>query len=489
MNEREKSDSPIVPEKDPNKEGGGCPPTEGLEERGLGKGKTLQQNRDRTQDREARPNGLERIRQAAEKDRELRFTTLWHHVYDLENLEAAFQELKRNAAPGTDGMTWKAYEANLEENLQDLSGRLKRGAYKARPVKRVYIPKEDGKQRPIGITTLEDKLAQRATTRVLEAIYEVDFKGISYGFRPERGPHQALDALTVGLTRKKVNWVLDADIRGFFDAIDHECLIKFIEHRIADSRVIRHIKKWLKAGVLEDGVRVASEEGTPQGGSISPLLANIYLHYAFDLWVSNWRKKAQGDVIVVRFADDFVVGFQYKHEAERFQRELQARLRKFHLELHEGKTRLIEFGRFAASNRKNRGERKPETFTFLGFTFICGTSRRGRFQVVRKTMRKRRSRKLKALKQELRKRINDPIEQTGRWLRKVVQGHYQYYAVPLNFKEIAAFRSNVVRLWYRVLRRRSQKTRVTWEKMKRIARRWLPLPRIVHPYPDRRFAS
>jgi group II intron reverse transcriptase/maturase len=322
---------------------------------------------------------------------------------------------------------------------------------------------------------------------VLNAIYETDFLGFSYGFRPRRSPHGALDALTVGIETKKVNWVLDADIRGFFEAIDHEWLIKFVEHRIADKRVVRHVKKWLNAGVLEDGERREVEEGTPQGGSISPLLANIYLHYAFDLWIQQWRRRrAQGDVIVVRFADDFIVGFQHKSDAERFLEELRARLRSFNLELHPEKTRLIEFGRFAASNRTERGQGKPETFNFLGFTHICDKTKKGRFIVLRQTMRKRKAAKLRAIKEELRRRLHDPVSEVGRWLGAVVRGHFQYYGVPRNSPALRHFRCRVIRMWYRSLRRRSQKTRVTWHRMRILVGQWLPTPRIVHPYPDRR---
>jgi len=458
-----------------------------VEERGLGKGKAFQQNRLRTQNRESLPNARERIRQAAERDKGLRFTTLWHHVYDIGNLEEAYDEINQKASPGIDGITWYEYGNNLKSQLRDLSARLKRGGYRAKPVKRVYIPKADGRQRPLGITTLEDKLVQRATTRVLETIYEVDFKGFSYGFRPGRSAHNALDALTVGLTKRKVNWVLDADIRGFFDAIDHEWLIKFIEHRIADQRVIRHIKKWLKAGVMEEGQRKISEEGTPQGGSISPLLANIYLHYVFDLWVDHWRRKqAKGDMIVVRYADDFVVGFQYKWEAERFVKELRERFKRFNLELHEGKTRLIEFGRFASERREERGKGKPETFDFLGFTHICGKKRSGEFQVIRQTIRKRMRMKLKSIKAELRIRLHDSIVDTGRWLCSVLKGYYRYFGVPLNLRMLKLFHYAVCRMWFKTLKRRSQKSQITWVRMRRIINRYVPSPQIVHPYPDQR---
>src|SRR5438876_280625 len=387
MDGRGKSDSPVVPEKSPNKTG--QPVAEGTEGRGLAKGNLPQQNASRTPSRKDAPSALERVRQAAGKDKKLRFTALLHHIYNLETLRMAYFRLKKEAAPGMDGETWRHYGEKLEENLQDLSERLKRGAYRAKPVRRVYIPKADGRQRPLGVTALEDKIVQRAAVEVLNAIYETDFLGFSYGFRPGRSQHQALDALYTGLLTRKVNWVLDLDIKGFFDGISHEWLVKFLEHRIADRRVVRLIQKWLNAGVLEDGRRTRSEEGTPQGGSISPLLANVYLHYAFDLWAQRWRKtQASGAVIVVRYADDFIVGFQEKSDAERFWVELAERFRKFRLELHPEKTRLLEFGPYAAENRTKRGLGKPETFDFLGFTHICGKKRSGRFTVVRQTIRK-----------------------------------------------------------------------------------------------------
>ena len=431
------------------------------------------------------PNAMERIRQAACRDKQLRFSTLWHHVYDIEHLRGAYFGLKRNAAPGVDGETWRHYGMQLEENLQDLSDRLKRGAYQAKPVKRAYIPKPDGRQRPLGVTTLEDKIVQRATVEVLNAVYETDFLGFSYGFRPGRSPHNALNALYAGITTKKVSWVLDADIRGYFDAISHEWMVKFIEHRIADRRVIRHIKKWLNAGVLEDGSRTYSEEGVPQGGSISPVLANVYLHYVFDLWIERWRhQQAAGDVIVVRFCDDFVVGFQYQQDAESFLDALKERFHKFNLELHEGKTRLIEFGRFAAQNRKRQGKGRPETFDFLGFTHICGETRKGKFTVLRHTIAKRIRAKLLELKRELRLRLHWPVPAVGKWLRVVLLGHYRYFGVPGNSRKLEAFRYHLSRLWFKTLRRRSQKYRLIWERMIRLINRWLPRPRNYHPYPD-----
>jgi len=486
MNERGKSDGPVVPMKSPNN--AGQPAAEEMEGRGPAKGKPPQQNAPRTQSRKDAPSALERVRLAAARDRRMRFTTLLHHVYDLHNLRAAYLALKREAAAGVDGETWRSYGERLEENLRELADRLKRGAYRAKPVRRVYIPKADGQKRPLGVTALEDKIVQRATVEVLNAIYETDFLGFSYGFRPGRSQHHALDALYAGLLTRKVNWVLDLDIRGFFDRLSHEWLVKFIEHRIADRRVVRLIQKWLAAGVLEDGKRMQVEEGTPQGSSVSPLLANVYLHYVFDLWVRAWRKKqARGDMIVVRFADDIVLGFQERSDAERFLKELAERMRKFGLELHPEKTRLIEFGPYAAANRRRRGQGKPETFDFLGFTHICGKKRsNGMFTVLRQTIRKRVQAKLSEVKAELKRRMHAPIPEVGQWLRAVVEGHIRYYGVPMNGPALLLFRFRVGWLWYRALSRRSQNGRLTWDRMLRLLDRWLPPVRIHHPYPLRR---
>jgi len=481
-----KSDGPEVPEKPPNEVG--RPAKEAVEGRGTAKGNLRQQNASRTQSRNDTPSALERVRQQARRDGRIRFTALLHHIYDPVRLELAYFGLKKNAAPGVDGETWRHYGENLGANLQDLSERLKRGAYRAKPVRRTYIPKADGRQRPLGVPVLEDKIVQRATVEVLNAIYETDFVGFSYGFRPGRSQHNALDALYVGLLTKKVNWVLDLDIRGFFDAISHEWLVKFVEHRIADRRVVRLIQKWLNAGVLEEGKRLQVEEGTPQGGSVSPLLANIYLHYVFDLWAHHWRRtQATGDVILVRFADDIVVGFQNRADAERFQAELSERFAKFHLELHPEKTRLLEFGPFAIERRRKRGQGKPETFAFLGFTHICGKKRsNGRFTVRRKTIRKRLQAKLNQIKAELRRRMHHPIREQGAWLRSVVGGHIRYYGVPTNSAALSTFRRQVGRLWLRTLRRRSQRSRLTWARMQRHIDRWLPPAHICHPYPLKR---
>jgi len=486
MNDHGKSDRPVVPRKSPNHAGPSA--AEGMEGSGLAKGNPRQQNAPRTPSRDGAPSALERVRRAATRDRTLRFTALLHHVYDLNRLRAAYLSLKKEAAPGVDGETWRHYGEAAEDHLRDLSDRLKRGAYRAKPVRRVYISKEDGRQRPLGVPTLEDKIVQRATIEVLNAIYETDFLGFSYGFRLGRSQHKALDALYVGLLTKKVNWVLDVDIRGFFDTIDHGWLVQFVEHRIADRRVVRLIQKWLNAGVLEEGKRTRVEEGTPQGGSASPLLANVYLHYVFDLWVHAWRQKhAHGDVIVVRFADDIVLGFQVKSDAERFWAELAERFRKFHLELHPEKTRLLEFGPFAAENRRRRGLGKPETFNFLGFTHICATKRsNGRFTVLRQTIRKRLQAKLREVKSDLRRRRHDPIPVVGAWLRAVVGGHVRYYGVPMNTPALYTFRSQVGWHWQRALSRRSQNGHVPWGRMQRLIDRWLPPARVCHPYPLRR---
>ncbi len=482
-----KSDRPIVPEKPPNKGRGAPRCAEEVEERGLAKGNSGQHTRVRAQDRVALQNAQSRIRQAAQQDKGLQFTTLWHHVYDIRRLREAYYATKRSASAGVDGQTWQQYGEDLERNLRDLSDRLRRGAYRAKPVLRVYIPKADGRQRPLGLPTLEDKIVQRSTAEVMNAIYETDFVGFSYGFRPGRSQHNALDALSVGLVRKKVNWVLDTDIRGFYDAVSHDWLVKFVGHRITDRRVIGHIRKWLNAGVMEDGKRIRTEAGTPQGSSVSPVLANIYLHYAFDLWAQQWRRRqARGEMIVVRYADDIVVGFQYKSEAVRFLAELRERLLKFNLELHPDKTRLLEFGRFAAGNRKRVGQGTPESLDFLGFTHICGKTRKGKFAVLRQTIKKRMRAKLQAIKSELRRRMHDPVPEVGNWLASVIRGHMQYYGVPRNGYAISAFRHQVVLYWYHAMRRRSQKTRLTWKRMARLVKRRIPTVRITHPYPNQR---
>jgi group II intron reverse transcriptase/maturase len=458
-----------------------------VERRAGAEGNANLQSTHRTQCRERVTQALGRVRQAAKARRKERFTALLHHV-NIDLLRLSFYALKRNAAPGVDGVTWQDYESDLESNLQDLHARVHRGAYRAKPSRRKYIPKPDGRQRPLGIAALEDKVLQRAVVAVLNAIYEEDFLGFSYGFRPRRSQHDALDALVVGIDRKKVNWILDLDVRDFFGTVSHAWLIRFMKHRIGDERILRLIRKWLKAGVLEEGVVTESEDGTPQGASVSPLLANIYLHYVFDLWAQQWRKRrATGDMTIVRFADDAVLGFEHEAEARSFLEELRARFAEFSLSLHPDKTRLIEFGRHAAANREKRGCEKPETYTFLGFTFICGKSRKGRFLIRRKTRADRMRATLKRIKEELRWRMHESIPEQGRWLGQVVRGYFAYHAVPTNRPALRSFLIGVTERWRHTLSRRSQRGKVTWERMTKIANDWLPQPRILHPWPSQRF--
>ena len=457
-----------------------------VEPRAGTEGKAGQQSTRRAQNRES--VALDRIRQAARQRKKERFTALFHHI-SVELLRESYLALKRKASPGVDGLTWRAYQADPDRNLTDLHDRVHRGAYRALPSRRRYIPKADGRQRPLAIAALEDKIVQRATVTVLNAIYEEDFLGFSYGFRPRRSQHDALDALVVGISSTKVNHILDADIAGFFDAVSQDWLVRFLNHRIGDPRMIRLIRKWLRAGILEDGVVTTSDRGTGQGSVASPLLANVYLHYVFDHWANRWRQReATGDMIIVRYADDIVVGFEHEADARRFWEAMRERLQEFALSLHPDKTRLLEFGRFAAANRKRRGLGKPETFTFLGFTFICGRTRRGDFQIHRKTRRDRMQAKLTEIKEELRRRMHQSIPQQGRWLRQVVTGYYNYHAVPTNSRALEAFHYHVIDLWRRTLRRRSQKDGSTWERIAKIANDWLPKPRILHPWPQQRFA-
>jgi RNA-directed DNA polymerase len=482
----EKSHCAVVPVNQPNNEG--QPSAEDGEERAQMKENIVQSHMHLTQSGDRMSQGLDGVRKAAEERKQERFTSLFHHL-NVDLLRDSFYALQRKAAPGVDGVTWQEYEVGLEDRLADLHGRVHRGAYRAQPSRRVYIPKADGRQRPLGIAALGDKIVQQAVVTILNQIYEVDFMGFSYGFRPGRSPHQALDALTVGIQRKKVNWVLDADIRGFFDNMSHEWTMKFIEHRVADPRMLRLIQKWLKAGVSEDGQWSETNVGTPQGAVVSPLIANVYLHYTFDLWADVWRRKrANGDVIIVRYADDLVMGFQHWADAVRILEEFKERLAKFGLELHPDKTRLIEFGRYAARDRKQRGEGKPETFNFLGFTHYCGQRHKTKtFTVGRITAKKRMVAKLKAIKTELQRRKHDRTSQVGEWLRKVVIGYYQYHAVPGNIDQMRTFRKRVNRLWRNVLVRRSQRARKEWEKFTPVFERWIPPPRILHPYPEARF--
>ncbi len=487
MHGHEKSDSAIVAKKLPNK--AGQPAAEAVERRAGTKGSTGQQRTRRTQIRESVSQALERVRKAARQRKKEKFTALLHHI-GTGTLEVAFYALKRKAAPGVDGMTWREYEADLERRLIDLHGRIHRGAYRPQPSRRTYIPKTDGQQRPLAIAALEDKIVQGATVLVLNAIYEEDFLGFSYGFRPRMGAHDALDALAVGITTRKVNYILDADIRSFFDSVIQEWLIRFVEHRIGDKRIIRLIRKWLQAGILEDGAVTVSDRGTGQGSVASPLLANIYLHYVFDLWAERWRRQeATGDMIIVRYADDLVLGFQHESDAHRFLDAMRARFEEFALSLHPDKTRLIEFGRHAAVRRARNGLGKPETFNFLGFTFICGRSRRGSFLLKRKSRRDRVRAKLKEVKEELRRRMHWPIPEQGSWLAQVVRGFFAYHAVPTNFEALGKFRCQIVRLWRRTLRRRSQRDRTRWTRMAKLAKDFLPKPKILHPWPAVRFAA
>ena len=432
--------------------------------------------------------GLERVREAARGDASLRFTNLLHHV-TVQMLGEAYDALNPKAAPGVDGMTWAEYGEGLEDRLRDLHGRVHRGGYRAQPSLRTYIPKTDGRLRPLGIASLEDKIVQQAVVWVLQAIYEEDFLGFSYGFRPGRSQHNALDAVWVAIMHRKVNWVLDADVRSFFDSVSHKWMERFVEHRVGDQRVLRLIHKWLKAGVSEDGQWSSTVVGTPQGATVSPLLANVYLHYVLDLWVEAWRKRyARGEVYIVRYADDFVMGFQYRDDAEAFQHALRQRMQKFGLELNAEKTRLIEFGRFARDDRAKRGEGKPETFEFLGFTHICAQRRKdGRFEVRRKTIAKRLRMKVKAIARELKRRRHNLVPEQGRWVQSVVRGYYNYHAVPGNYQALERFRKLVTRAWLRALRRRSHKARcLTWARMQKLDATWMPRPRILHPYPDQR---
>ena len=485
MHDRGKSDDPVVPAKLPNNAQGGA--AEVVEGSGSAEGNAASETRSGPSAGLSALSDLDRVRRVARKDKDARFTALLHHV-DVDRLRAAYWAIRPKAAPGVDGVTWTEYGQDLEANLRDLHARVHRGSYRARPSRRVFIPKADGRLRPLGIAALEDKILQRAVVEVLNAIYEADFLGFSYGFRPGRSSHDALDALAAGITRKKVNWVLDTDFREFFTSLDHRWLERFLEHRIADKRILRLIQKWMAAGVIEDGAWTESLEGVPQGASASPLLANVYLHYVFDLWAHRWRiRHARGDVVIVRFADDAVVGFEYRQDAERFWADLRERLAKFSLELNADKTRLIRFGRFAAQQRKERGLGKPETFQFLGFTHICGRTKAGRFKLTRITDKKRMRTKLSKVKAELIRRRHLPIPDQGRWLASVLRGHCNYYAVPDNSKAINAFRFRIIGHWLAALRRRSQRTRLTWKRMYRLAERWLPRVHILHPWPNDRF--
>ncbi len=486
MNGHEKSDDPIVPRKPSNDPR--PPGEERVEGRGSAGGNPPRPDTPGTQSPQSGvPNGLERIRRAAIRDRQAQFTALLHHV-DLARLEAAFGALNPKAAPGVDGAMWRDYVDRLSENLDSLLDRIHRGVYRAKPSRRAYIDKPDGGRRPLGIAALEDKIVQRAIVEVLTPIYEVDFLGFSHGFRPGRRAHDALDGLAYAIERGKTNWVFEADIQGYFDAIPHERLMQFLEHRIGDPRVLRLIRRWLKAGVLEEDEWRPTETGSPQGASISPLLANIYLHYVFDAWAHEWRRaNARGEVYIVRYADDFVVCFQYREEAERFHAELQERFLEHGLALHPEKTRLIEFGRFAAENRKERGEGKPATFDFLGFTHICGRTLNGRsFRLLRHTIARRFGRTLKRIRERLIRTRHMPVAVVGAWLRRVVNGWDQYHAVPTNMWRVGCLRQEIAKAWLFALRRRSQHDRTNWSNLQPLLAHWLPKPRILHPWPHHR---
>ena len=479
----EKSDIPIVPRKLPNN---GCSPAEAMEGRGIAAGNAFDSPARRTQSRESASMGVEGIRERARQHRCEKFTALQHHITPAL-LTESFYKLRRDAAAGVDGVTWRQYEEQLGARIPTLHRQLQVGAYRAQASRRVYIQKADGKQRPLGIAALEDKVVQQAVVTILSAIYETDFLGFSYGFRPGRGQHDALDAVWNGITGRKIGWILDADISAFFDTIDHGWMMRFLAHRIGDRRLLRLIEKWLKAGVIEDGVRLASERGTPQGAVISPLLANIYLHYVFDLWAHRWRQQhANGDVIVVRYADDSIVGFQFEGEARAFMRALQDRFGQFGLTLHPQKTRLIEFGRFAETRRQRRGLGRPETFDFLGFTHCCSKTRQGYFKILRLTMKKRMRATLAAIRVELRRKLHEPVAEVGRWLKRVVQGYFNYHAVPDNLRRLQGFRHEVCRAWLQGLRRRSQRHQMTWVRFQRLIDRYVPRCRQQPPYPPQR---
>jgi len=483
----EKSDTPIRAEKPSNK---GMLSAEVAKQRGVAKGNTNQTPASRTQSRNHDASmGLEGVRQAARSNKRLRFTALLHHITP-ELLTKSFYALKRQASAGVDGVTWKEYESLLPERIPRLHREIHTGAYRAQPSRRVFIPKADGRQRPLGIASIEDKVVQQAVSTGLNTIYEEDFLGFSYGFRRGRGQHDALDALTEAIRWHKVNWILDADIQSFFNEVDHDWMIRFLEHRIADRRIVQLIRRWLTAGVIESGKRLPSLKGTPQGAVISPLLANIYLHYALDLWIQAWRKQPNcGEVIAVRYADDSVLVFQKKKVAERFLSEMRERLAKFGLSLHPDKTRLIEFGRFAEKNHRARGQSRLGTFDFLGFTHCCGKDRQGIFQVIRLTVKKRMRATLAAIRERLLRRRHEPVAVVGAWLHRVVEGYFRYYAVPTNLKRLASFRAKVCRTWRHAMRRRSQRTRMNWERFNLTINHFVPRVRVLHPYPDGRFKA
>ena len=487
MSRDEKSDEAVVPEKQANKAAEAA--AELVEGRASAKRNAEQRSAVRTQSRVTASQGLGSVRKAARKHRSARFTNLLHHV-DVTLLRESFHSLKRAAAAGSDGVRWKDYQEGLEERLVDLHTRIHTGRYRAQPARRTTIPKADGSSRSLSIWCLEDKIVQQSVTTVLSAVFEEDFLGFSYGFRQGRGQHDALDALTVGICRRKVNWILDADVQSFFDRIDHDWMMRFMEHRIGDKRLLRLVRKWLKVGVLdEEGNRVPSSRGAAQGAVISPLLANIYLHYVLDLWSNSWRKRrATGDIIIVRYADDVVLGFQSKADANRFREDLDNRLAKFALQLHPKKTKLIRFGRFAMQDSRQFDGAKASTFDFLGFTHYCTVTRTsGRFMVGRKTIKKRMISTLKDIKLSLRQRLHRPIAETGQWLQRVLSGHQNYFGVPCNYGSVQFFFRRVGWYWFRSLRRRSQRHRMTVARFHRIMARYFPAVRVFHPYPAVRF--
>lgn len=487
MVHRRKSDRVVVPEKRPNNAHGGA--AEAVEGRTLTKGNASESAMLRAQNRTfGMTSGLERVREAARRDREQEFTSLLHHV-DETALMQAYKGLNPKAAAGIDGVTWRQYAEGVEKRIRDLCGRIHRGAYRPRPSRRTYIPKTDGTERALGIAALEDKIVQRAVVAVLGAIYEVDFLGFSYGFRPGRSQHDALDALNVAIQTRKVNYILDADIRGYFDTISHEVLLSILQKRVRDPRVIRLIELWLRAGVIEEERWKATEAGAPQGATISPLLSNIYLHHVLDKWTVQWRQRARGEVYIVRYADDFVVGFQNEQDAKDYQAALDARMREHGLELHPEKTRLIEFGRFATERRARRGQPRPETFDFLGFTHICENTPKG-FWIKRLPAKKKVRAKLRELKVLLRRVMHRPVFKVGAWLRSVLHGYFAYYAVPgAAVDALEKIRRRLGRLWYQVLRRRDQRRRLNWDRMRMLVDEFLPHPKVLHPLPAERFAS
>jgi RNA-directed DNA polymerase len=483
----EESDDAIVPKTPANQET--AVSAEWAEARASTKRNSKQNAVNRMQGRPVTSNGLQRVRQRAEADKSFRFNNLFHFL-KIDLLRESFYQLKRDAAPGIDGITWSMYERTLETTLPDLQERLHKGSYRAKPVKRAYLTKDDGRLRPIGITSIEDKVVQQACVTILNEVFEPLFIGFSYGYRPGRSQHDALDALHEGIIRRKINWILETDLEGFFDSLDHAILMDIVQTRVTDKRLLRLIRKWLKVGWFEDGQRHAADKGSAQGSVISPLLANIFLNAAMDQWFLHWRTtQAQGDVIMVRFADDAVLGFQDATEGRVFLNALRERLERFKLTLQPRKTRLIEFGRFAASNRRERGKGKPETFNFLGFTHSCSTTRRGTFCIRRQTIAKRLRRKLQEVKAELVRRMHDPLECVGAWLGSVVRGFTNYHGVPGNTRRIRAFYTQIGWLWHWAIRRRSHKARKRWtlDRFYRLQRRWIPRPRIVHPYPSIRF--